>query len=57
MKDILELDNFLTIQNICELCQKKKRMMSIIGYPGAGKTIALESYANHHKNVDRKSVV
>ncbi|MCG8402732.1 MAG: ATP-binding protein [Firmicutes bacterium] len=51
MKEILELDNFLTIQNVCSICYKKNRMMGIIGYPGAGKTIALEVYTKHHKNV------
>lgn len=51
MKDIFELDNFVTVSNICKTSLEKKRMMGIIGYPGAGKTIALENYANKHDRV------
>lgn len=51
MQDILELDNYLTIQDICNQAQRKRRMLAIIGYPGAGKTIALENYTRNHKNV------
>lgn len=47
----LELDNYMTIKNICNMCQKKSRMMGIVGYPGAGKTVALESFAHNVKNV------
>lgn len=51
MNDIFETDNFITIQNICTKARDKKRMYAIIGYEGAGKTIALQYFKRNHKNV------
>ena len=41
---IIETSNFLTIQNLCDDAQKQSQFISIVGYPGAGKTTALKVY-------------
>lgn len=51
MKALFELDNLVTVENICNTCLAEKRMMGIIGYPGAGKTVSLQHYAEKHERV------
>ncbi|MEP4027536.1 MAG: ATP-binding protein, partial [Nonlabens ulvanivorans] len=48
---VFEIDNYLTVQEVCTTCQSKQKMMAIIGDPGVGKTVALQSFAKQHKNV------
>ena len=43
--------NFNTIQKACFDVQKNHRMLSIIGYTGAGKTTSLRYYYRNNKNV------
>lgn len=50
-RTIFEIDNFMTVKKVCTTCQSKQKMMAIIGDPGVGKTVALESFAKQHKNV------
>lgn len=42
---IFETDNYVRTQSVCEDALAKLRMHTIIGYPGAGKTVALKSFA------------
>lgn len=39
---VIETHNFLTIKNACNEAREFKKMISIIGYSGAGKTTALQ---------------
>jgi DNA transposition AAA+ family ATPase len=48
---ILETNNFLTIFSACKDALVHKKMISIIGGPGYGKTTALESFRNTHKDI------
>jgi hypothetical protein len=41
---IIETNNYKTVFSVCEEAMKNSRMIGIIGYPGAGKTTALESF-------------
>ncbi|WP_375577736.1 ATP-binding protein [Marivirga tractuosa] len=48
---IYDLNNFSSIINSCANAQTKKLMIGIIGYPGAGKTAALQYYSQNNRNV------
>lgn len=48
---VVSTNNFNTVQKICIDAHKRAKMVSIIGYPGSGKTTALEYYLNNNKNV------
>lgn len=48
---ILGTSNFNTIDALCKEAQMKSKMIGIIGYPGAGKTTALETYTSDKSNV------
>lgn len=48
---IIATSNYNTIKNICQDVHLRSKMVSIIGYPGAGKTTALTDYCNKNKNV------
>lgn len=41
--------NYNTIKATCEDAQKNSKMISIIGYPGAGKTTALEWFSSENE--------
>lgn len=41
---VIETYNFSFVQNACKEAREYKRMISIIGYSGAGKTTALQHY-------------
>lgn len=48
---IIGTTNYYTIQDLCTEAQKYSRLITIIGYPGAGKTTALEVYRDSNPNV------
>lgn len=48
---LISTTNFSTIQGICADAHKYSKMVAIIGYPGSGKTTALEHYLDNNKNV------
>ncbi|MEP0212108.1 MAG: ATP-binding protein [Cellulophaga sp.] len=43
--------NFLMIQELCKSTKEELKMIAIIGYPGAGKTVGLSYYQKTNKNV------
>jgi DNA transposition AAA+ family ATPase len=47
---IVDTTNFSTIQSKCDEARNRNTMIGIIGYTGAGKTTALVSYYENHKN-------
>jgi DNA transposition AAA+ family ATPase len=48
---IINTNNFSTINKVCNDAQNKSKMISIIGYPGAGKTTGLLHYYKTTPNV------
>ncbi|WP_161499253.1 ATP-binding protein [Flavipsychrobacter stenotrophus] len=42
--------NFTAVQSICKEAQQKHKLVAIIGYPGAGKTVGLDSYYRNSGN-------
>ncbi len=42
---ILSTSNFNTIQALCKEAYKRSKMIGLVGYPGAGKTTALQEFA------------
>lgn len=48
-KYIVATSNFNTIKEICQEAQNNAKMISIVGYPGAGKTTALEYYSSQNE--------
>lgn len=50
-KQILATSNFNTIMNVCDEAKENSKMISIVGYPGAGKTTGLKYVANNQENV------
>ena len=48
---ILETNNFTTIFRACKDALKNKKMISIIGGPGFGKTTALEAFYNSYREI------
>ncbi|OKL40275.1 AAA family ATPase [Pontibacter flavimaris] len=49
--NILSTSNYTTVHAICEDARQRRKLVGIIGYPGAGKTTALQSYYRSHKNI------
>lgn len=47
---IIETHNFLTVKNACNEAREFKKMISVIGYSGAGKTTALQHYYQKNEN-------
>lgn len=47
---VIETTNFLIIQNSCKNARERKMMTGIIGFSGAGKTTALQSYYSNNTN-------
>lgn len=47
---VIETANFLIIQESCINARKRKMMTGIIGFSGAGKTTALQSYYSNNTN-------
>ena len=47
---IIETHNFLTVKNACNEAREFKKMISVIGYSGAGKTTALQHYYQKNAN-------
>lgn len=48
---ILETANFKTIARVCNDAMLNSKFIGVIGYPGAGKTIALNEYTSLNPNV------
>lgn len=48
---IFSTRNFQTIQELCNQCAINSRMIGLIGYPGAGKTIGLQYYKRNRIDV------
>jgi len=48
---ILTTSNFNTVEALCNEALSKSKFISIVGYPGAGKTTALKAFANNKQNV------
>ena len=51
-KKLFEIDNFLSIQKICQYALDNSKMIGIIGYPGAGKTWALKHFLKNNLKVN-----
>lgn len=49
--NIIQTSNFSTVQRICNDAQITHKLTAIIGYTGAGKSTALEHYADTGSNV------
>jgi len=47
---ILNTYNFQAVQKVCSHCIERKKMATIIGESGYGKTVALEYFRNTHPN-------
>lgn len=47
---VIETTNFLIIQESCKNARERKMMTGIIGFSGAGKTTALQSYYSNNTN-------
>lgn len=50
-KVIMKTANFNTIWNICTEAKNKSKLISIIGYPGAGKTTAFLRFVEDNESV------
>ncbi len=48
--NIIETTNFTTIKKSCNQARNNNQLTAIIGYTGAGKTIALQHYFNDNAN-------
>lgn len=48
---IIGTSNYNSIQLLCDHTRDKTKMIAIIGYPGAGKTTALEAYFENKEDV------
>jgi len=48
---LIETVNFKTIQKVCNDAKRNHKMVSVIGFTGAGKTVALTSFYQSHSNV------
>jgi len=47
---LLEFDNYVTTLEACKDAHQYKRMISVIGEPGYGKSTALETYLNEYSD-------
>lgn len=47
---VIETTNFTIIQDCCKKARKRKLLTGIIGFTGAGKTIALQNYYTNNPN-------
>jgi hypothetical protein len=48
---IIGTSNYNTVNQLCAEAQQNSKLITIIGYPGAGKTTALEAYRDSYPNV------
>lgn len=47
---LIETANFINIQNTCNEARRRRCMMAVVGYSGAGKTTALQNYYEQNSN-------
>ncbi|SHH84863.1 DNA transposition protein, AAA+ family ATPase [Flavobacterium johnsoniae] len=47
---LIKTSNFTTVQDACDTARKRRTMIGIIGYAGAGKTTALQNYYESNAN-------